>query len=134
MERDEFAMGQSTSSLLFATIPPERVGISGEYDHHGLAKRVQAALRQRFEAEIHGLRITQRGAVVVVVGEIVSQRFLIRLVRLAMEINGTADVEVNGVSMGTTLQYYLEVKPSKSVLGKLTRVLESSHAIRNSNP
>ncbi|WP_143467663.1 phospholipid-binding protein [Leptolyngbya ohadii] len=128
-------MGQSTSSLLFATIPPERVGINGEYDHHGLAKRVQAALRQRFETdEIHGLRITQRGAVVVVVGEIVSQRFLIRLVRLVMEINGTADVEVNGVSMGTTLQYYLEVKPSKSLLGKLTRVLESPHAMRNSSP
>lgn len=125
VERDTFSMGQSTSTSLFSTIPPERIGLSGEYDYNGLAKRVIAALRQRFEAdEIRGLRITQRGAVVVVMGDIVHQRLLIRLVRVAMSVTGAADVEVNGVSVGDSLRYYLEVKPSKTLLGKLVRVMD----------
>lgn len=117
-------IGQSTISL-FQTIPPERMGLQGEYDHQGLAKRVSLAFRQNFSAtEINGLRVTQRGAVVVLRGNISNQRLLIKLVNLAMTIAGTADVEINGVSVGYTLKSYLEVKPSRENLLKLQQLID----------
>lgn len=110
-------MGQSTSTALFRTIPPERIGLRGEYDHNGLAKRVALAFSQNLEPdEIRKLRVTQRGAVVVLMGSISSQRLLIRLVNVAMETAGAVDVEINGVSVADRLKTYLEVKPSKVAL------------------
>lgn len=127
MERDKVSMGQSTSNFRFSTVPPERVGLCGEYDYYGLSKRVTAALTQNFEPdEIQGLRVTQRGAVVVILGAIVNQRLLIQLVQVIMGINGAADVEVNGVSVGYSLRYYLEGKPSRATLGKLVGAMNRS--------
>lgn len=124
MERSRRLIGQSTISL-FQTIPPERVGLSGEYDHQGLAKRVSLAFRQNFSAsEIGGIRVTQRGAVVVLRGNISNQRLLIKLVNLAMTVAGTADVEVNGISVGYNLKNYLEVKPSRETLLKLQKSID----------
>lgn len=124
MECSRRLIGQSTISL-FQTIPPERMGLQGEYDHQGLAKRVSLAFRQNFSAtEINGLRVTQRGAVVVLRGNISNQRLLIKLVNLAMTIAGTADVEINGVSVGYTLKSYLEVKPSRENLLKLQQLID----------
>ncbi|NJR58997.1 MAG: hypothetical protein HC769_09150 [Cyanobacteria bacterium CRU_2_1] len=63
-------MGQSTFTSLFKTIPPERVGLCGEYDHKGLAKRVSLAFSQNFRhSDIRDLRVNQRGAVVVLMGK-----------------------------------------------------------------
>lgn len=124
MECSRRLIGQSTISL-FQTIPPERMGLQGEYDHQGLAKRVSLAFRQNFSvAEINGLRVTQRGAVVVIRGNISNQRQLIKLVNLAMTVAGTADVEVNGVSVGYALKSYLEVKPSRETLLKLQQLID----------
>ncbi len=118
-------MGQSTA-FWFGTIPPERVGLNGEYDHRGLAKRVSLVFRQQCSpVEIEQLRVTQRGAVVVLMGNIPEQRLLIKLVNLAMSVPGTADVEVNGVSVGYGLRTYLEVKPSREVLVKLQQLVPS---------
>jgi hypothetical protein len=119
-------MGQSTFTPLFKTIPPERVGLFGEYDHKGLVKRVSLALSQNFEpSEIRGLRINQRGAVVVLVGQIPNQRLLIKLVNTIMDINGAVDVEINGVSVAHRLKTYLDVKPSKDALLKLLTLVNS---------
>lgn len=129
MECRRRLMGQSTASLLstaslFGTIPPERVGLNGEYDHRGLAKRVSLAFRQQCSSvEIEKLRVTQRGAVVVLMGRIPEQKLLIKLVNLAMAVPGTADVEVNGVSVGYGLKTYLEVKPSRETLLKLQNLV-----------
>lgn len=85
---------------IFRTIPPERVGLHGEYDHTGLAKRVALAFSEQFELEeVTNLRITQRGTVVVLVGKISHQRLTTRLVNVALGISGAADVEINGVSV-----------------------------------
>nr|RNJ69336.1 MAG: hypothetical protein EDM05_10830 [Leptolyngbya sp. IPPAS B-1204] len=125
MERN-LLIRQSTTSSLFQTIPPERVGLQGEYDHHGLAKRVSLAFRQNFSSdEISNLRVTQRGAVVLLVGKIPNQRLLIRLVNVAMATAGTADVEVNGISVGYSLKNYLEVKPSQDTLARLQKLVSS---------
>ncbi len=113
------------SGALFQSIPPERMGLQGEYDHHGLAKRVGLLVRQNFTAEQLGsLRITQRGAVVVFSGKIPNQRLLIQLVNLAMATTGAADVEVNGVSLGDSLKSYLEVKPRSDLLLQLQPLVE----------
>jgi osmotically-inducible protein OsmY len=123
MECGRLVMGQSTSIALFQTIPPERVGLSGEYDYNGLAKRVSYLFSQTFEPdEIAKLRVTQRGAVVLLLGKISSQQLLVRLVQTAMSINGAVDVEVNGVSLADRLRSYLD-KPSRaSLLGLLDSV------------
>lgn len=85
---------------ILGTIPPERVGLHGEYDHSGLAKRVSRLLSEQFApAEVAHLRISQRGTVVVIVGKIASPRVMSRLVSAALAVRGAADVEINGVSM-----------------------------------
>jgi hypothetical protein len=112
-------MGQSTSRL-FTAIPPERVGLDGEYDHDGLAKRVSVVFGQNFElGELGELRISQRGSVVVLMGEVPNQRLLIKLVTLAMNVSGAVDVEINGVCVAEPLRFYLEVKPSKEAMVNL---------------
>jgi osmotically-inducible protein OsmY len=116
-------MGQTTSTSLFRTIPPERVGLSGEYDHDGLAKRVSLALSRTFQPdEIDRLRIRQRGTVVVLMGNIASQHLLIRLVNAAMSVSGAADVEVNGISVADRLTAYLS-QPSRASLKGLLKAL-----------
>lgn len=117
-------MGQSTFTSLFKTIPPERVGLFGEYDHKGLTKRVSLAFSQNFDpSETKTLRINQRGAVVVLVGKIPSQLLLIKLVNVAMGVSGAVDVEINGISVAHRLKTYLEVKPSKDALLKLLALI-----------
>jgi hypothetical protein len=93
---------------IFRTIPPERVGLHGEYDHHGLAKRVALAFSEQFEPnELADLRITQRGTVVVLVGNCANEWLMTRLVNAAFSVEGAADVEINGVSTVKPLRFYL---------------------------
>ena len=111
---------------LFKTIPPERIGLKGEYDHHGLAKRVGLRVRQSCIAEqVRHLRVSQRGAVVVLTGKIASQRLLIKLINLALSTAGTADVEVNGVSIGDDFRRYLAGQPCPALLLRLQPLIES---------
>ena len=119
-------MGQSTFTPLFNSIPPERIGLCGEYDHKGLAKRVSVALSQNFEPdEIKKLRVSQRGAVVLLIGEITNQRTLVKLVNVAMGVEGAAEVEVNGVSVAHRLKSYLEIKPSREDLFQLLHLIST---------
>ena len=120
-------MGQSTFTPLFKTIPPERIGLFGEYDHKGLAKRVSIAVNQSFDPnELGNLRIKQRGAVVVLIGEIPSQRVLIKLVNVVMSVNGAIDVEINGISVAHRLRSYLEGKPSREALVDLLTLVNGT--------
>lgn len=81
------------------SIPPERVGLDGRYDHSGLAKRVSLAIRENFSlCDIQNLYVTQRGRVVLLKGKVPNEQILSKLVSLAMTINGATDVETNGVS------------------------------------
>ncbi|MDX2213645.1 MAG: hypothetical protein SFY66_10170 [Oculatellaceae cyanobacterium bins.114] len=100
-------MNDSTPNSLFATIPPERVGLRGEYDYNGLSKRVRLMLEQQFTAEqIENLQIGQRGAVVLLRGEVHSRRLLNELVTVAIKVDGAVGVEVNGVSIYEPPQSY----------------------------
>ncbi len=91
----------------FRSIPPERVGLNGEYDHSGLAKRVDCAIRQAFaECNLNRLKITQRGRVVVFNGYVPNAALLEQLVDTAAKVSGATDVETQGVTL-------IEQSPSK---------------------
>lgn len=112
------------ASKLCRAIPPERIGLNGEYDHDGLAKRVALELSKTFEPEELGnLRIAQRGTVVVLLGNVPSQEFLIKLVAVVMNVSGAVDIEINGVCVAQPLRFYLEMKPSKRVLLNLMSLI-----------
>jgi hypothetical protein len=107
----------------FRNIPPERVGLNGEYDHSGLAKRVALRFSQSFSAsEIENLRIIQRGAVVVLLGKIPNRRLLTQMIAIALGTSGAVDVEINGISV---VQSY---KPN--IRASLGESMDSSASLR----
>jgi osmotically-inducible protein OsmY len=98
---DRYATHAGTTDLtssFFASIPPERIGLTGEYDHNGLAKRVELALTQQFKADdIQHLRVAQRGAVVVLTGKLEKRSLLDAVIQVAQAVYGATAVEALGV-------------------------------------
>jgi hypothetical protein len=87
-------------SHLLRSIPPERIGLNGEYDHSGLAKRVDRTFRQQFlSEELAKLTVTQRGRVVILTGCIANPQLLDRLIKVALNIMGANYVETYGVTL-----------------------------------
>lgn len=82
----------------FRQSPPERIGIQGEYDYNGLAKRVAQSFRQTVGDEVSQLKVRQRGCVVILTGVIASRSLLNRLVNLAAKMEGAALVELYKVT------------------------------------
>ncbi len=82
------------------TIPPERIGLNGEYDQSGLAKRVVLAFDQdpRFEA-VHRVWVAQLGTTVVLTGEAPSQDILAQMIEVARGVNGATDVKSDEVKI-----------------------------------
>jgi len=90
---------------IFSTIPPERIGLDGTYDYYGLAHRVASALEQRLGTQItQRLKVTQRGSVVVVFGELPTTGLLSQIISVAMNMPGSTDLEFNGISIARPLQ------------------------------
>jgi hypothetical protein len=84
-----------------STIPPERVGLNGEYDHNGLAKRVMLAFQENMSiADIAELRVMQRGRVVILMGRLPHQHVLTQLTNIALSVDGAGDVETTGIRIG----------------------------------
>jgi|GEM_PF-170197 len=82
-------------------IAPERLGLNGEYDDSGLAKRVVQALQQ--EAGVSSAApfdIAQAGSTVVIQGKVPSQEILAQMVAIAQGIEGTTAVKTDGVAIG----------------------------------
>ncbi len=81
--------------------PPERVGLNGEYDQSGLAKRVALAFDEdgRFD-DLHSIYVAQLGGTVVLKGEVPSQDILDELVEIAKGVNGATDVSGDQVTIG----------------------------------
>jgi osmotically-inducible protein OsmY len=83
------------------SIAPERLGLNGEYDQSGLAKRVALAFDQDNELDdIDSLYVAQTGSTVVLKGEVPSQDILDRMVEAARSVNGASDVDTSQVSVG----------------------------------
>jgi osmotically-inducible protein OsmY len=82
-------------------IPPERVGLSGEYDQSGLAKRVALAFDQDPDlTDYDRLWVAQTGGTVVLKGEVPSQDVLNKMVSTARSVNGATNVDTSQVQVG----------------------------------
>jgi osmotically-inducible protein OsmY len=83
------------------SIPPERIGLNGEYDQSGLAKRVALAFDQDAElTDIDTLWVAQTSGTVVLKGKVPSQDMLNRMVSVARSVNGATGVDTNQVTIG----------------------------------
>lgn len=83
------------------TIPPERMGLNGEYDQSGLAKRVAQAFDANPDvADIETVYVAQHGTTVVLKGTVPSQEIVNKLVTIAKSVNGATGVETNQVTVG----------------------------------
>lgn len=95
------AQSQSQSAGSTQTIPPERMGLNGEYDQSGLAKRVAQAFDANPDvADIETVYVAQLGSTVVLKGTVPSQEIVNRLVTIAKGVKGATGVETNQVTVG----------------------------------
>lgn len=82
-------------------IPPERVGLNGEYDQSGLAKRVAQAFDNDPNLDdIETLWVAQTGGTVVLKGKVPSQDLLNKCVSIASGVNGATSVDSSQVTIG----------------------------------
>ncbi len=83
------------------SIPPERMGLSGEYDQSGLAKRVALAFDEDSNLDdIDTLYVAQTGSTVVLKGTVPSQEILNKMVSVARGVNGATGVQTDQVTVG----------------------------------
>jgi osmotically-inducible protein OsmY len=82
-------------------IPPERVGLNGEYDDSGLAKRVALAFDENPELEdIDTLYVAQTGSTVVLKGRVPNQQLLTKMSSTAKGVRGAKAVDTSQVTVG----------------------------------
>ncbi|ASC73104.1 hypothetical protein XM38_040660 [Halomicronema hongdechloris C2206] len=92
------AVAPTHADAWFQAIPPERVGLGGEYDHHGLVKRVHLAFQHAVGNDaIAHLSIRQRGSVLILHGRVASQALLDQLIHIAMQVEGMTNLEIRDV-------------------------------------
>lgn len=86
------------------TLPLEYVGIQGEYDPHGLAKRVAQAFDQHAEiAKIDTLCIIQHGNRINLLGKVANADILHQVIALAKQVEGIKEVDVNQVVVESSI-------------------------------
>jgi osmotically-inducible protein OsmY len=82
-------------------IPVERLGLNGEFDQSGLAKRVALAFDQNNELkDIDSVFVAQTGTTVVLKGKAPSQAILDKLESVARGVNGAQAVDSSQVTIG----------------------------------
>lgn len=97
---DQYA-DTTTESSSDQSIPPERMGLNGEYDQSGLAKRVAQAFDQDPDLQdIDTLYVAQSGSVVVFKGQAPSQEILNQMISVALQVDGATNVETDQVTVG----------------------------------
>ena len=82
------------------SVPPERMGLSGEYDQSGLAKRVALEFDEEPDLEdIDTIYVAQTGSVVVLKGKAPNQQLLNKMVSVAQRVNGATEVNSDQVEI-----------------------------------
>ena len=79
--------------------PPEQMGLEGEFDQLGLAKRVAVAFEQAPIDEIETLHIAQSGSTILLKGSVASQYILNQLKDVAAKVDGTKVVDTTQVKI-----------------------------------
>ncbi|WP_373526816.1 phospholipid-binding protein [Nostoc sp.] len=95
------ASSTSVAPTATQSIPPERLGLNGEYDQSGLAKRVALAFDQDPKLDdVDTLWVAQTGSTVVLKGKVPSQEILNQMISVARSVSGTTDVDTNQAAIG----------------------------------
>jgi hypothetical protein len=90
----------SEARLHLTQIPMEYVGVNGEYDPQGLAKRVAIAFDQHPELHhLNTLCILQQGSRICLLGKVATASLLQKVVACARQIEGVQAVDVGQVSV-----------------------------------
>lgn len=83
------------------SIPPAKVGLNGEFDESGLAKRVALAFDEDPDLDdIDTLWVAQLSSKVVLKGKVPSQQALDKMVSVAMGVDGATEVDTSAVTVG----------------------------------
>ena len=99
-DQDPAATTTDDSTATTDSIPPERMGLNGEYDQSGLAKRVALAFDQDPTLQdIDTVYVAQTGSVVVLKGAAPSQDILNQMVSVALGVSGATNVETDQVTV-----------------------------------
>ncbi|WP_413160881.1 BON domain-containing protein [Capilliphycus salinus ALCB114379] len=94
------SVAQAPASTGGGSIPSERVGLNGEYDQSGLAKRVAYAFDQDSQIDdIETLWVAQTGSTVVLKGTVPSQDLLNKIVSVAKKVDGATKVDTSQVTV-----------------------------------
>ncbi|WP_287129790.1 BON domain-containing protein [Candidatus Cyanaurora vandensis] len=81
--------------------PAERMGLNGEYDQSGLAKRVAAAFDYDPQVDDVGtIYVAQTGSTVVLKGSVPNQELLSRMTTIARGVKGATAVDTSQVKVG----------------------------------
>jgi osmotically-inducible protein OsmY len=75
------------------SIPPEKVGLDGNFDESGLAKRVAKALDDANISDSVGLWVAQTGSVVVLKFNPDAEGVLEQAKQVALSVEGATDVQ-----------------------------------------
>ncbi|MEL6471527.1 MAG: phospholipid-binding protein [Cyanobacteria bacterium J06614_10] len=82
-------------------VPDYKVGLDGEFDESGLAKRVALAFDEDNQLDdIDTLWVAQTSATVVLKGKVPSQAILDKMVSVAKGVDGTDAVDTKQVEVG----------------------------------
>lgn len=91
----------ATQTAATESVPPERMGLSGEYDQSGLAKRVALAFDEDPDLDdIDTLYVAQTASTVVLKGKVPKQQILNKMISVARGVEGATDVETSQVEIG----------------------------------
>lgn len=83
--------------------PPEYMGLEGEYDEKGLAKRVAAAFDRDPEIEeIETLEIIQEGSTIILKGSVPNPIILEHLSDVTARVDGTKTVDTSQITIKTS--------------------------------
>jgi osmotically-inducible protein OsmY len=100
-KKDEAPAAPPADAPTGSDIPPERVGLNGEYDQSGLAKRVAQAFDNDGQLDdIETLWVAQTSGTVVLKGSVPSQDLLDKCVSIAEGVNGATSVDTSQVTVG----------------------------------
>ncbi len=82
------------------SIAIERIGLDGEYDPSGLAKRVAQALAEDPTlSKISTIYVAQNNRKIILKGTISDRNFLDRLVTIAQNVQGVSEVDISQVEV-----------------------------------
>jgi osmotically-inducible protein OsmY len=97
----QVAQASTNAPTATQSIPPERLGLNGEYDQSGLAKRVALAFDQDQQLDdVDTLWVAQTGSTVVLKGKVPSQDILNKMISVARSVSGATSVDTNQVTIG----------------------------------